>query len=293
MDYVPELTSELEREYIELKHLNFKLLNVYGPSGCGKTTIVKTYLKNINYNYIDDYNQSYDTFVTFLKKLTRINVMSYFINDMSNSIIVIDNYDDYYFSYKDYSKYLENFKVIIISRIKYFKNFLYISPPSDEYLSMLILLINKFYDKRCNKVNTNGSFIQFFTSINSNYYEDFDNFNTDLESLSLIYETKDLNITSYDINDIHYSYLYNVNNLDTLNKCADNISTSIQFVGTDYYHVINNIIIYSLDSKIECINKFKLNYHRRNNIIRECKNFSVTPNELNLVKKIKNKVDNK
>lgn len=293
MDYVPELTSELETSYPELKNLNFKLLNVYGPSGCGKTTIVKTYLKNVNYHYIDDYNQSYDTFITILKKLTCVNVMSYFVNDMSNSIVVIDNYDDYYFSYKDYSKYLVNFKVIIISRIKYFKNFLYISPPSDEYLSLLILLINKFYNKGYNKVNTNGSFIQFFTSINSSYYEDFDNFNTDLESLSLIYETKDLNITSYDINDVHCSYLYNVNNLDTLNKCADNISTSIQFVGTDYYHVINNIIIYCLDSKIKYIDKPKLNYHRRNNIIRECKSFSVTPNELSLVKKIKNKVDNK
>lgn len=293
MDYVPELTSELETNYPELKNLNFKLLNVYGPSGCGKTTIVKTYLKNVNYHYIDDYNQSYDTFITILKKLTRVNVMSYFVNDMSNSIVVIDNYDDYYFSYKDYSKYLVNFKVIIISRIKYFKNFLYISPPSDEYLSLLILLINKFYNKGYNKVNTNGSFIQFFTSINSSYYEDFDNFNTDLESLSLIYETKDLNITSYDINYVHYSYLYYVNNLDTLNKCADNISTSIQFIGTDYYHVINNIIIYCLDSNIKYIDKPKLNYHRRNNIIRECKSFSVTPNELSLVKKIKNKVDNK
>lgn len=285
MDFVPELTSELEHDYPILKESN-RFLNVYGPSGCGKTTIVKTYMKNRNYHYIDDYNQSMENFIDYIKKITRVDVMSYFMNNLEDITFIIDNYDYFNFKYKDIEKYIKNFNVIIISLTQQFRESVYVQPPSDEYLLSLLSSINYLSCKNYQDVNINGSFLKFFSSITHGYNIEYDNFYSEIECLGSIYETKNINLQVYDINNLHHTYMYHVNDIDKLAYLSDIVSDSIIFNSTDYYQCISNIIVYNLDSKITDIKSIKLNYHKRSTIQKECNRLNVTPDELSLVKKI-------
>lgn len=285
IEFIPELISELEHYYSILKESN-KFLNVYGPSGCGKTTIVKTYMKNRNYHYIDDYNQTLDNFVEHIKKITRVDVMSYFVNNLEDTTLIIDNYEYFNFKYKDIEKYITAFNVIIISLTKQFTYSLYIPPPSDEYLLSLLSSINYLSDKNYIDVNINGSFLKFFSSITHGNCIQFDNFYSELEGLSTIYDTKDINLHVYDINNLHNTYLYHVNEIHKLSYLSDIMSDSIIFNGTEYYNCISNMIVYSLDSKITDIYNIKVNYHRRAKIKKDCIILNTIPEELSLVKKI-------
>lgn len=285
MDFIPELTSELEHDYSILKENN-KFLNVYGSSGCGKTTIVKTYMKNRNCHYIDDYNQSMENFIEHLKKITRVDVMSYFMNNLENTTVIIDNYDYFNFKYKDVKHYIKNFNVIIISQTQQFTESLYVPPPSDEYLLGLLNSINFLSDKNYKNVNIAGSFLKFFSSINHGYYIQFDNFYSELDCLSNIYDTKNINLEVYDINNLHHNYLYHINDIDKCAYLSQIMSDSILFNGTEHYRCISNMIIYNLDSKITDIKTLKLNYHARSKIQRECTILNTSPEELSLVKKI-------
>jgi hypothetical protein len=285
IEFIPELISELEHYYSILKESN-KFLNVYGPSGCGKTTIVKTYMKNRNYHYIDDYNQTLDNFVEHIKKITRVDVMSYFVNNLEDTTLIIDNYEYFNFKYKDIEKYITAFNVIIISLTKQFTYSLYIPPPSDEYLLSLLSSINYLSDKNYIDVNINGSFLKFFSSITHGNCIQFDNFYSELEGLSTIYDTKDINLHVYDINNLHNTYLYHVNEIHKLSYLSDIMSDSIIFNGTEYYNCISNMIVYSLDSKITDIYNIKVNYHRRDKIKKDCILLNTIPEELSLVKKI-------
>ena len=286
MDFIPELTSELENEYSLLKETN-KFINVYGPIGCGKTTIVKTYMNGRNYHYIDDYNQTLDQFIEFLKKITQIDVMSYFTNNLENTTLIFDNYDYFSFKYKEIEKYVKDFNIIIISITKYFDNSVYIQPPTDEYLLSLLYMINYIYNKNYKNVNIEGSFLKFFSSIQHGDRIHFDNFYSELECLSNIFETKNINLILYDINNVQQTYLYHVNDIEYASYLSDTVSASIMFNGTEYYPCISNIIVYSLDSKITTIKSANLNYHKRTKIQKECKKLDVSPLELSLVKKIK------
>lgn len=285
MEFVPELTSELEYDYPILKESN-RFLNVYGPSGCGKTTIVKTYMKNRNYHYIDDYNQPIENFIEYIKKITRVDVMSYFMNNLEDTTLIIDNYDYFNFKYKDIEKYIKNFNVIIISLTQNFRNCLYVSPPSDEYLFSLLSSINYLSCKNYKSVNINGSFLKFFSSIIHGDHIEFDNFYSELDCLSSIYDTKDINKHVYDINNLHHTYMYHVNDMDKLAYLSNIVSDSIIFSYTEYYQCISNMIVYNLDSKITDIKSTKLNYHRRSKIQKECNRLNIIPEELSLVKKI-------
>ena len=286
MDFLPELTSELEHDYAILKECN-KFLNVYGPSGCGKTTIVKTYMKNRNYHYIDDYNQTIESFLKYIKNITRVDVMSYLMNNLEDTTLIIDNYDYFNFKYKDIEKYIKNFNVIIISITEQFKDSIYVSPPSDEYLLSLLSSINYLSCKNYDSVNINGSFLKFFSSITHGNHIEFDNFYSELDCLGSIYETKDINLQVYDINNLHKTYMYHVNDIDKLAYLSDIVSGSITFNGTEYYPCISNMVVYTLDSKITDIKNTKLNYHKRSKIQKECNRLNVIPEELSLVKKIK------
>lgn len=285
MDFSPELTSELEHDYPILKESN-KFLNVYGPSGCGKTTIVKTYMKNRTYHYIDDYNQSIKNFVEYILKITRVDVMSYFMNNLEDTTIVIDNYDYFNFNYNDIEKYMKNFNIIVISLTRQFKDSLYIPPPSDEYLLSLLTSINCLSDKNYIDVNINGSFLKFFSSITHGNIIQFDNFYSELECLSNIYDTKDINLQVYDINNLQHTYLYHINDISRLAYLSDIVADSILFNGTEYYQCISNMVVYTLDSKITCIKSNKLNYHRRYQIQKDCNKLNTIPEELSLIKKI-------
>ena len=285
MEFIPELTSELEHDYPILKESN-RFLNVYGPSGCGKTTIVKTYMKNRNYHYIDDYNQTMENFIEYIKKITRVDVMSYFMNNLEDTTLIFDNYDYFNFKYKDIEKYIKNFNVIIISQTEQFRDSLYIQPPSDEYLLSLLSSINYLSCKNYASVNINGSFLKFFSSIAHDNYIEFDNFYSELDCLGSIYETKDINLQVYDINNLHHTYMYHVNDIDKLAYLSNIVSDSITFNGTEYYQCVSNMIVYTLDSKITDIKSTKLNYHRRSKIQKECNRLNIIPEELSLVKKI-------
>ena len=286
MDFIPEFTSELEHDYPILKETQ-SFLNVYGSSGCGKTTIVKTYMKSKNYHYIDDYNMSMDNFIEFIKKITRVDVMSYFMNNLENTTLVIDNYDYFNFKYKTIKSYIENFNIIIISNVKYFEKSIYIPPPSDEYLFGLMYSINYLNNTPYHDINTEGSFLKFFSSINHGTHIKFDNFYSELDCLSNIYDTKDINITVYDINAVHQSYVYHLNNIDRCAYMTDIISDSIYFNGTEYYQCMSNMVIYNLDSKITTIKNFNVNYHTRAKVYNDCKKLNCDPLELSLIKKIK------
>ena len=286
MDFIPELISELEHDYPILKESN-KFINVYGPIGCGKTTIVKTYMKGRNYHYIDDCNQTLDQFIEFLKKITQIDVMSYFTNNLENTTLIFDNYDYFSFKYKEIEKYVKDFNIIIISITKYFEKSVYIQMPTGEYLLSLLHIINYIYNKNYKNVNVEGSFLKFFSSIQHGDKIHFDNFYSELECLSNIYETKNINLILYDINNVQQTYLYHVNDIEYASYLSDTVSASIMFNGTEYYQCISNIIVYSLDSKITTIKTANLNYHKRTKIQKECKKLDVSPLELSLVKKIK------
>lgn len=285
MEFIPELTSELEYDYPILKESN-RFLNVYGPSGCGKTTIVKTYMKSRNYHYIDDYNQTMENFIEYIKKITRVDVMSYFMNNLEDTTLVIDNYDYFNFKYKDIEKYIKNFNVIIISLTEQFRESLYVPPPTEEYLASLLSSINYLSCKNFRSVNINGSFLKFFSSISHGDHIEFDNFYSELDCLGSIYETKDINLQVYDINNLHHTYMYHVNDIDKLSYLSNIVSESIVFNGTDYYQCISNMIVYNLDSKITDIKSIKLNYHKRSKILKECSRLDIIPEELSLVKKI-------
>jgi GTPase SAR1 family protein len=285
MEFIPELTSELEHDYPILKESN-RFLNVYGPSGCGKTTIVKTYMKNRNYHYIDDYNQTMENFIEYIKKITRVDVMSYFMNNLEDTTLIIDNYDYFNFKYKDIEKYIKNFNVIIISLTQQFRNCMYVPQPSEEYLLSLLSSINYLSCKNYTSVNITGSFLKFFSSIAHDNHIEFDNFYSELDCLGSIYETKDINLQVYDINNLHHTYMYHVNDIDRVTYLSNIVSESILFNVADYYKCISNMIVYNLDSKITYIKSTKLNYHKRSKIQKECTRLNVIPEELSLVKKI-------
>lgn len=287
--YYPVLTSELEKNYDILQDFvdnEEKILNVYGKSGCGKTTVVKLYLNDVNYHYIDDYNQQLESFIDFIKKLTRVNVLSYFMCDLKNSIIVIDNYDYFSYNLKDYYKYIKDFKIIIISNIKHFNNSLYIEPPSESYLVGLMYSINAYCNKKYKNLNFDNSFLKFYSSLSHSDKIEFDEFCTDVENLRKIYRYKCIDINLNDINNIQSTYLYHTN-MDNLDRVYANLSDSITMINSDYYNIINNLIIQTLDSEITVIKKVKLNYHKRNKILKEASVLVVSPLELSLVKKIK------
>jgi hypothetical protein len=136
-------------------------------------------------------------------------------------------------------------------------------------------------------INTEGSFLKFFSSINHGNHIKFDNFYSELGCLSTIYDTKDININVYDINTVHQSYLYHLNDIDRCAYMTDIMADSISFNGTEYYQCISNMVIYNLDNKITTIKNLKVNYHARSKVYNECKKLNCDPFELSLIKKIK------
>jgi hypothetical protein len=287
--YNPELISELEYNYDILSNFindNNKILNIYGSIGCGKTTVVKLYLKNFTYHYISDYNMSDDNFINYISKLTPIDILSYFNNNIKSPIIVIDNYDYFKFKFKDVEKYFKPFKIIIISNKCHFKYNLFIKPPSEEYLYNLRDSINICYDKKYNLVNL-SSFSKFFSSLELDKNIVYDLFNEELDELELIFKTKNLELDNYDINNVHISYLNSIESVYKADTCSHIMSDSILMLNTPFYQVMTNMLIYSLDKKIGYLKKLKLNYHTKNKIIKECFNLNTNPIDLSLVKIIK------
>lgn len=291
----PELLSELEYYYNDI--LNFidndeKILNIYGDIGCGKSTLTKLYLnkRNINYTLFEDYNLSINSINNFFNQLTEVNILSYF-NNFGKQLIVIDNYDYFLFNFSDILKDL-NFKFIIISNKLHFKkNCIYVINPSRIYLEGLYnSIINCDQTIKPKSINFNkcDNFLKFYNLV-YNFESTFDEFIYNKNIIKKIHEQKNLILDNYDINDIHVNYLNYCYDIDTVCQCASILHDSLQFINTDYYQIINNFLIINLSKPIDHIEKYKLNYHKKNKIILECKKNICSPLELSYIKIIKNK----
>lgn len=142
--YKPHLISELEREYPKIEeYLNSKIkFIINGSKECGKTTIVKLYLKHLNYEYllIDNYNEEINTLINKLNNACN-NPICYFNN--KKYVIVIDNFDNFETKFKD-NVIKSKLPLIIISNnfLKTTIKYIYIYNYSNYY-------INNIYQNIC------------------------------------------------------------------------------------------------------------------------------------------------
>lgn len=168
--YKPVCLSELEYEYSQIKeYLNLEeTFIVNGPKYCGKTTIVKLYLKylDFDYLYIDDFTVSKEYLIDKLRYKSN-SVFSYFYS--KKYIIVIDNYDLFDVSSRELIlKYSQNNPMIIITH-KYldFKiNFVRISKYTLDYLNSLYNVIYFLEMKEnCKIIPEFENIIQMFSKL--------------------------------------------------------------------------------------------------------------------------------
>lgn len=161
--YKPQLLSELEIEYpiIEYYLKQKKTFIVNGSKNCGKSTIIKLYLKLLNYDflYIDDYSLSKDYIIDKVKYRNK-SVLSFFYD--KKFITIIDNFDKFSTEIKDYIiKNKNNIFIIITNSYLNSKiNYVHFKPYSQEYLNNLFVTCY-FLEK-----NQNCNNIPIFTNIN-------------------------------------------------------------------------------------------------------------------------------
>jgi hypothetical protein len=295
MDYLPQYLSEFENVYpIIHSFLNDDehILNIYGDIGCGKTTLVNFYLKDVNYHYLEDYTYNLVKFQEYLKKLCPTNVLSYFITrDIKRDIIVIDNYDMFDINYKNLFKTLNDFKLIVISNKPYFKYKVEVKPPSDIYLYHLLSAINTVNNTNHSTVNIDGCFHKFLSSMKYGSTVEYDRFESEIDTLKSIYNGN-LNLDIHDISNVHSSYPRYIKSIDKLCSIADSVSYSIDFSGLNYYQELNQLIIRQLDAPIECITYLKLNYQKKNAVLKYCNRYNCSPLDLSLIKIIKSNTIN-
>lgn len=153
--YKPQCLKELEQEYnkIELFLKSNKTFIVNGTKYCGKSTIVKLYLKKLNYDYllIDDYNQSKESIIDKIKYRTN-SVLSYFYN--KKFTIIIDNFEKFDTTIKDFIINDSNTNQYIIITTKFIHaewNYVRISNYSYTYMSNLYIIIY-FLEKNVNPI---------------------------------------------------------------------------------------------------------------------------------------------
>jgi energy-coupling factor transporter ATP-binding protein EcfA2 len=283
----PIISSELEHD-ISLNLDDKTPLNIYGPHGSGKTTLVKLILKENHrvYHYIDDYSLTLENLMDNLQKITKVDVLSYFMNKVKDSIIVFDNFDSCNIKLNCLLPKLKEYKIIIISHFKYLDNSIYLKMPSRDYLIGVFLAykILTGINLNLNDVDVDKSFFHFNNSLSLVHKSVHDIFyNDDILLLETIYKTRDLYNINYDTNNVHISYPNYCKSLKTLEKCSSILSDSLMY-NNEYYNTLNNILIHNLDSPINSIQKTKINYYNRAKIIKQCKDYNCEPLELSLVK---------
>ena len=171
--YKPELVSELEHDYKNLENCikNQKTFIVNGPKNSGKSTIVKLYLKNLNYDYLllDDPSLSREYIIEKIKYRTN-SVFSYFYN--KEFVIVIDNFDLFDSTTKEYiiNNCKISFYILISNKFMSLQfNFIKIRTYSHDYLMNLYLVI--YYlekDKHCNSIPEIDNINQLFSILEFN-----------------------------------------------------------------------------------------------------------------------------
>ena len=269
--YRPILLSELEYEYpIITEYLKSnKSFIVNGENSCGKTTIVKLYLNKENYDYklIDDYNLNKEIIIEKIKYNTN-TLLSFFTK--KNNIIVIDNFDLFDNSIKEFIiNNLNNYKFLIISN-KYINNkinLVKIKNYSCDYL--LNLYLNIFFLEK----NYNSLFLPHINNI-SQMYSTLE-INIKYDNLNIKYDNLNSTINSKTIN-------YNTNNYDKFNYNYNDLVSEINFnnklcmlyrIGS--YNIFHNNIIYNH----KCIDDLADAY----NYLSESLNYLVNYNNFNIL----------
>lgn len=296
--YSPIYLNELENEYPKfIEYLNTeKTFIVNGSKYTGKSTIIKLYLKLLNYDYllIDDSHISKEYIIDKLQYVSK-SVFSYFFN--KNYVVVIDNFDQFDSSIKELLlKYsLESQFIIITTKYLNHKiNYIKIYNYSYDYLMNLYVIIyfletghNCLEIPEFDNINQMFSILEFNLSINknkqlkeSNYKLFFDKYQYEYNDLVT---EKNFKKKLY-ILDTFISYsvfqnnlIYNHNNIDDLAECYDNLSKSLFFLDTSLINnnsMNSNLDYYPILSIIGTsykLNEFKI--HKENFQIRKKKKF--------------------
>lgn len=153
--YKPQYFTELEQEYPKIEQFlkSNKTFIVNGTKYCGKSTIVKLYLKKLNYDYllIDDFNQSKESIIDKIKYRTN-SVLSYFYK--KKFTIIIDNFDNFDTTIKDYIINDSNTNQYVIITTKFIHiemNYVRINNYSYDYMCDLYIHMY-FLEKNVNPI---------------------------------------------------------------------------------------------------------------------------------------------
>lgn len=307
--YKPELLSELEYEYPKIiEYLNSnKTFIVNGSKSCGKSTIVKLYLKLLNYDYLllDDFSLTKEQIYDKIKFKTK-SVFSYFNN--KKYTILIDNFDLFDSSVKDYiinnsitcqyviitNKYM-NSKINYVYINKYSKdyiadiyyyiyyietgNYKYCNLPEFETIKQMfsVLEFNIINIRKSNLDNDSNDINESYE--NNNYKIFFDKFDFELND---IVKEKNFGKKLYIIDKInaysilHNNIAYNYNSIHDLANSYEYLSSSLLFLQNNNYCNINsqNLEYYSILSVIgttQLLDNFKV--YKENFQIRKKKIF--------------------
>lgn len=281
--YKPLYLSELEYEYPKIiEYLkNRKTFIINGSTNSGKTTILKLYLKILNYDYlyIDNFNLTKDKLVDKLEYNDK-SVISFF--NSINYVTVIDNFELFNSSAREFIINLSSKKQLIIITNKYLNmniNYIRFLNYSNDYLENLYSNIF-FLEKKCNPnyIPNINNICELFSLLELNLYtknnklnnnkqkkekNNYDIFNFTINDLikEKSYDNKlyILNkINSYNI--YHYNLIYNFDNINDLANSYDYLSSSLQFYNDNSINSIK-LEYYSILSMIApCVklNKFEI-----------------------------------
>lgn len=280
--YKPLFINELEIDYtlIEKYLSKNETFIVNGSKNSGKSTILKLYLKILNYDYllIDDVNTTKENIIEKIKYRTN-SVFSYFYN--KKYIIVIDNFDLFDISVKDYIIKNSNKLNYVIITNKYLNskiNYVRINNYSIDYLMNLYCIIY-FLEKgiNCSIIPEINNITQLFTLLE--FFTVTDNLtDTDIKALKnyklifdkyeftfndLVKETKFndklkiLNkLNSYNI--YQYNLVYNYNDINDLADSYENLSSSLEFYNKNHLEIIEYYSIISIIGTSYNKNNYKI-----------------------------------
>lgn len=311
--YGPICLSELEKEYpIFEEYLNTnKTFIVNGPRNCGKSTIVKLYLKLLNYDYLllDDPGTSKDYINDKLQFATK-SVFSYFFE--KKYVVLIDNFDQFDTSIKELLlKYSTNSQFIIITnkylncKINYIRinnyshdylmnlyvtiyfletNYNYLEIPEFENISQMFVILefnintlkNKIKHKKenSNRENSKNSESDYKLIFDKYHYE-YNDLVSEKDFKNKLYILD--KFTSYSI--FQNNIIYNYNDIHKLADSYDYLSNSLYFLESGSSINLNNNINFNLEfypilsiiGTTYKLDSFKI--HKENFQIRKKKNF--------------------
>jgi hypothetical protein len=286
--YLPQYLSELEYDYKELINL-IKLEKTFiinGKSGCGKTTILKLYLEYLNYDFnIIKSDIKYEEFISLYKFKSK-SLFSFIYN--KKYVIIIKDFEEFNDKIKEYILNDKN-KFYILITTRYLNkniNFVYIYPPSFNYLSSIYLNI---YFIETNNYNIDIPHIKNFFDIKNFLYININNYKNNLlvfqrdefikKDINKIIKIKNFNeklneISKIESNNlINYNLIYNYNNLDDLITSYDYLLESFNFYNfynINYYDIFNSLNIIgplnNLNNNVFKIEKTNLHIKKKKNL---------------------------